>query len=133
MIRNLKVLNGNLELKFDQYNYQYTVRVNNDIDHLDFSYDLDKDYNVSIKNNFLDKEENIVFLDVYNIDEEYTYTFYVYKDNNEYISSINNYVNSLEVPIRTTNVLSIQLLVVSMFIILLIIFSLLFKRKKHNK
>ena len=131
MISNLEILNGNLELKFDPYNYIYTVKVDNDIDHLEFSYDLEKDYNVSIKDNVLNNEENIVYLDVYSIDEEVTYTFYVYKESDELISSINNYINSLEVTPKSNNIHSIQILVVSMFLILLISFSIIFKRKKN--
>ena len=132
MLKDLKILNGNLELKYNEYTYEYTVTVDSDVSSLEFEYVLDDDCYIDIKDNVLDKKENIVTLDVYNVDKSTTYTFYVYKESDEEVNGIDNYMKSLEV--SSTNhvdLYKVQILSVSLFLTLIIIFSILFHRKKN--
>ncbi len=134
MLKDLKILNGNLELKYNEYTYEYTVTVDSNVNSLEFDYTLDDDCYIDIKDNILDDKENIVTLDVYNLDESITYTFYVYKESEEEVNGIDNYMKSLEV--ANTNhieLYKVQILSVSIFLTLIIIFSILFHRKKVSK
>lgn len=134
MLNDLKIKNGNLELKFDKYTYEYTVIVENNVNSLEFDYELEKDSYINIRNNILNNEESIVYIDVYNLDSEYTYTFYVYKENINEVSSLDSYVQSLEVSnIEEVVLYKVQILTVSLFLTIIIIFSIIFKRKKIQK
>ena len=134
MLKDLKILNGNLELKYNEYTYEYTVTVDSNVNSLEFDYTLDDDCYIDIKDNILDKSENIVTLDVYNVDNTITYTFYVYKESEKEVNGIDNYMKSLEVA-STNNkeFYKVQILSVSIFLTLIIIFSILFHRKKVSK
>ncbi len=130
MIYDLKILNGELELPFNEYTYTYTVRVKEDINSLEFSYKLKEDTYVDIQNNILSNEESIVTLDVYNVNEEVVYTFYVYKDDSKEVSGLQNYMQSLEVQNKEeVSPLNIQFLALGIFFLIIICFSLIFKRK----
>jgi len=131
MLIDLKVLNGNLELKYNEYTYEYTVSVDNNIDKLEFEYKIEENSNINIRNNILNEEENTVYIDVYNNSESITYTFYVYKENINLSSGIENYKKSIEVvDTEEVDLYKIQFLVCGMFLLIIIIFSILFRRKK---
>lgn len=134
MLNDLKILNGNLDLKFDKYTYEYTVEVENDIDHLEISYKLDENATIEIINNELREEENIVTIKVSDEKSEEIYTLYVHKDE-EVVSGIDNYKKNLEVIKKEEiNVYQVQILSISIFLIIIIIFTFLFGRKnKINK
>lgn len=130
MLNDLKILNGNLELEFNEYTYEYTVTVNADVTSLDFNYVLTEDSYINIRNNNLIQDENIVYIDVYNIDTSITYTFYVYKENSETVNGIDNFVSSLEVKNNEeVSLYKVQILTTSMFLLIVIIFSIIFRRK----
>ncbi len=134
MIEDLKIINGNLELEFDKYTYLYTVTVDNNINSLEFTYSLADNTYIDIRDNYLDKEENLVYIDVYNNEEVSTYTFYVYKENIEEVSGIDNYLASLEVKNEdVTSLYKIQILSISMFLIIVIIYAIIFRRKRWKK
>ena len=129
MIEDVKILNGTLDLKFDKYTYNYTVSVDKDVESLEFSYKLKEDTYVEILDNVLDDKENIVKLNVYNVNEEVTYTFYVYKETME-VNGLNDYMESLKVEVKEpTYFYKVEILAVSIFLVIVIIFSLLFHRK----
>jgi len=131
MLNDLKVLNGNLELKYNEYTYEYTVKVDNDIDSLELEYTLKEDCYIEIENNTLLEGNNTVYLNVYNVDESITYTLYVYKEKAETVSGIDSYKKALEInSVKEIQVYKVQLLTTSIFLIILIIFSIMFKRKK---
>lgn len=131
MLMDLKVLNGNLELKFNEYTYEYTVTVENEVNSLEFDYNLQEDAYLSIRDNILDEEENIVYLDVYNVNDTITYTLYVYKEFTSEVIGIDNYKKSLEVSLnQEVETYKVQLLTIGVFLAIVIIFSLMFKRKR---
>ncbi len=133
MLSDLKILNGNLELKFDKYNYIYTVTVDSTINSLEFTYKLDSDATLEIIDNELLAKDNIVYLKVTNKDlEETIYTFYVTK-NAEVVSGINNYKESLELNKPEELALyKVQILSISLFFLIIIIFTLMFKKQKSK-
>ncbi len=133
MIEDLKILNGDLELAFNEYTYFYTVKVASDIEALEFDYKLEPDCYVKIRDNSLKYGDNTVYVDVYNVDKTITYTFSVYKEDLEQVNGIDDYKKSLEVVnIETVDVYKVQTLAISIFLILIIIFTLLFKKKRSK-
>jgi len=133
MLNDLKILNGNLELKYNKYTYEYTVTVEADINNLEFEYELEEDCYLNIRNNKLNEGENIVYLDVYNVDREETYTLYVYKETTNLVSGIDAYKQSLAVAgNEETETYKIQLLSVGVFILIVVIFALIFRKKKYS-
>jgi len=132
MLKDLKILNGNLELEFNEYTYEYTITVDEDIKELNINYTLEEDCYIKIIGNKLDEEENIVYLEVYNLDETKTYTLYVYKEASSEVSGIENYLNSLEVTnLEEVSLYKVQILTISIFLVIIILFCLIFKRKKN--
>ena len=133
MINDLQILNGNLELKFNPYTYEYTVKVDSNIESLEFSYNLEPDCYINIRNNTLDNKENMVYVDVYNIDKTITYTFLVTKEEENSVSGIDDYKKSLEiVNNESINILYVQCLGIGLVLTIIILFSIIFRRKKHS-
>lgn len=130
MLKDLKILNGILELEFNEYTYEYTVIVEDNISTLDISYVLEDNTYINIRGNSLNNIENIVYIDVYNKDKTITYTFYVYKENNEQVNGIENFVSSLEVvKEESISLYKVQILTCSIFLIIVILFTIIFRRK----
>ena len=133
MINDLQILNGNLELKFNPYTYEYTVKVDSNIESLEFSYNLEPDCYINIRNNTLDNKENMVYVDIYNIDNTITYTFLVTKEEENSVSGIDDYKKSLEiVNNESINILYVQCLGIGLVLTIIILFSIIFRRKKHS-
>ena len=128
----VKILNGILELKFDKYTYEYTVLVEDDIKRLDFEYLTTDSVSVNIRNNYIYDGEGLVYVDVISNDNIITYTFLTHKETTNIVSGIDDYKKSLELT-KTDNIelYEIQILCSSVFIIIVIIFCLIF-RKKHT-
>ena len=132
MIKDLLILNGELELKFNEYTYEYTVLVKDGIKELVFSYELNNGTYANIRNNDLSNEgENIVYLDVYDNTNTITYTFYVYKENTKTVTGIQEYISRLELKKEEDlNMLHVEILVVSCVILIIMVFSIIFHKKK---
>ena len=131
MLKDLKVLNGNLELKFNEYTYEYTVTVDNNIDSLELEYKLEDNCFINISNNILNDIENIVYIEVYNEENIDTYTLYVYKEKSDYTTGIDNYKKSLEiVNAREIEIYKLQLLGVGIFLSIIIVFSIIFHHRR---
>ena len=131
MLKDLKILNGELELKFNEYTYEYTVKVSEDVEKLEIDYVLGEDSYIDIKNNELNGDESIVYIDVYNVDKEVTYTLHVYKESSKPSSGIDNYRKSLEVSNNVkVDYYKVELLACGIFLAIVVVFSLLFHRRK---
>lgn len=132
MLKELKILNGVLELEFNEYTYEYTVIVEDDITSLDIDYLVEENTYINVRGNILNEKDNIVYIDVYSEENTITYTFYVYKESNETVNGIDNFVSSLEVSnIEEVSLYKVQILTCSIFLIIIILFSIIFRRK-HN-
>ena len=131
MLIDLEIINGILELKYNEYTYEYTVTVENDINNLEFSYKLQGDCYIQIRNNELYNYENIVYLYVYSSYDIITYTFYVYKEKSDEVNFIETFKETLEISSNNDiEVYKVQILSIGIFLIIIIIFSLMFRRKK---
>ncbi len=130
MLKDLKVLNGNLELAFDEFNYEYTVEVSDDTEKLELELKYDDGVNVSVIDNELKNSDNIVYVKASKDDKEDIYTLYVHKKVTNEVTGIDLFKDSLEVKPEELELYKVQILGISIFLILVIIFSLLFKKKK---
>ena len=131
MLKDLKILNGNLELKFNEYTYDYTVVVEDNVDSLEIEYVLSEGATIDIRSNLLNDGDNLVYLDIYDEDlNKVTYTLNVYRENSEVVSGIDNYISSLEVKKEeVVSLYKVQILTVSMFLMIVIVFSIIFRKK----
>lgn len=133
MLSDLKVLNGTLDLEFDESIYNYTILVDDSITSLELLYETKNNEYVVVRNNNIVDFENFVYIDVYAYDRIITYTLCVYKENSNQVSGIDSYLNSLEVQ-KTDNVTQVEMqcLSIGVFLGIVIIFSIIFKRKKSH-
>lgn len=130
MIEELNILNGKLDLEFDKYNNIYTVEVEENINKLEFTYKISEGYNISVNNNVLDEDINYVYVNVYNDTDFNTYTFIVNKNISETTSLIDDYKSKIFVKEEKVSKGEVIGIISGCFIILLIVFILLFKKKK---
>jgi len=131
MLKELKILNGTLDLEFNEYIYEYTLSVKENINSLEFSYILCDNCSLNIRGNELNSKNNIVYLDIYNEENTQTYTFYVYKESSEVVSGIDDFVNSIELSKpEEISLYKVQLLSVGIFLVIIILFSIIFKKNK---
>ena len=132
MLKDLKILNGIMDLTFNEYIYEYTISVNEDITKLDIYYESTDNCIVDIQNNDL-INNNIVTIYVSNDEEINEYTIYVNKDNSTSVNSIEEYTKSLNVIPDGIELYKVQLLAIVLFIIIIIAFCFIFRKKKNNK
>ncbi len=132
MLLDLEILNGNLELEYNELTYEYTVKVDESVDHLDFVYHICDECFINIRDNFLSNENGVVSIEVFNSNNlSNTYTFYVSREMSNATSGIENYKKSLEIlSDNNPNILNIQFLSIGVFLSIIIIFSVIFRRKK---
>ena len=133
-MKDLAILNGEMSLKFDPLNTIYTVFVSNDTKFLDISYKLNEGSGINIVGNVLNKDFNDVILYVSNSNSITEYHLYVYKEKtNNVTKSINN---STAINVESKKDLPdyvAPFIAVICFLILLILFSVLFKKKQLIK
>ena len=131
MLKELNIKNGILELEFNQYTYEYTVLVDDEVLSLEFEYELENNSQLEIINNKIAEGENIINLRVFSEEDEIVYTFYVYKEKTNMVNSIDIYKKTLEVSSKNEIPLyKVQLLTGGIFLIIVILFSIIFKRKR---
>ncbi len=130
MLKDLKILNGHLDLKFNEYIYEYTVSVDEDINKLEFSYKLDDDVAMEILNNELITRDTQVTIKVSKNNEEETYILNVHKNTTNAVAGIEIFKDQLLINKEEIDLYKVQALGISIFFILVIIFTLLFRKKK---
>lgn len=130
MLQDLKILNGNLDLKFDKYNYEYTVHVDEDVKKLDIDYIKEENAVVEVSNNTLNNKHSTVYITVKNGENVVVYTLYVTKNISENVSKIDEYIYSLETNTETINTYELQFLGIGVFFAIVIVFTLFFKKKR---
>lgn len=130
MLIDLKILNGNLDVKFDKYTYLYTVRIDNDLNKLDFSYILDNNVSINIRDNNNITDGSIVYIDVFNGKRIITYTFNIYKDDTNEVINVINIEDELLLEKSNENFITTNLLFTVMFFIIIFLYLLIFRKLK---
>ena len=132
MLRELEVLNGEMTLKFDPLNIIYTINIE-DEDELIIKYKVDEGYDVSIMGNEkLRDGENQVVISVYNESDVHSYYLYVLKNSEKIMGESENKKVSLEIEANNGNSLALPTISAICFIIILLLFAIIFTKKKSN-
>lgn len=132
MLKDLKIINGDMSLKFDSLNTIYTINLTEDADVLKFQYEISENDKISIMGNDLKAGVNEVVLTVYNDEESMSYYLYVYKE--EMILANSETLSGMELNISGKEEISsyaLPTISVVCFITILLFFTLLFKKKKN--
>ncbi len=130
MLKDLKILNGEMALDFDSLNTNYTVNVVNDDKELKYEYKIDDGYSLSVYGNNLEEGLNEVIFTVYNDKEQMSYYFKVYKEKTTNISMIDNNQTTLNVSADKPALYVAPSIGVVCFLFILLFFTLLFKKNK---
>ncbi|MCM1052929.1 MAG: hypothetical protein NC483_03025 [Ruminococcus sp.] len=131
MLKNLEILNGDMPLKFNSLNTIYTINLYTDDDILKFNYEIDSNDKISVAGNNLTDDINEVVLTVYNDLESESYYLYVYKNEDTLISKDSSSLTSLEIASKEeVSTYAAPTIGAICFLIILLTFTLLFKKKK---
>ena len=131
MLKKLTILNGELSIKFNSLNTRYTVNMTTNEEELKLEYEIDEKDNISIYNNHLENDKTEVVITVYNDEESMSYYLEVYKMQEELEE---DYFASLEVKTDTYNKEYVAPLIAGIcFLIILFLFTVLFKKRKNAK
>ena len=133
MLQDLKIKNGEMSLEFDPLNTTYTVTVNSNIDTLEFAYNLDVNTTLEIIGNNLNYGINIVILKVIKEEDEKQYTFKVYKKKEEMVNKEIYNIKTLDLKKDNVPYYIPASIACTCFLIILLTFTLFFKKKKKNK
>jgi len=133
MLKDLKIINGEMSLKFEPLNTIYTINLTDDANVLKFQYEIEEGDNISIVGNELFGGTNEIVITVYNDLEEMSYYLYVYK---EIILNASENVNiGTELNINDKTKISdyaLPSISVVCFLLILFFFVLLFKKNKKS-
>lgn len=130
VLLDLKILNGDMPLKFDKYVNNYTVEIKEDVTKLEIEYICNNDDLVTIKNNDnLDFGINHIFIEVVNNEEKNVYVLEIYKKRDENVFNEIKIESEIKNEEKIPNYVPIGLIVGGFFIILLT-FWILFHKKK---
>ena len=130
MLLDLEILNGELSPVFDIYNDVYSVTINEDTTSLVMDYEVEDGYVVNIIDNTgLEAGENEVYIQVIKDEEINTYTLLVYKESSEPVFNYEYIPEGVEVEEELPEYVA-PLIIGSCLLVILIVFLLLFKRRK---
>lgn len=127
-MNNLEVLNGEMALKYDKNIDTYSIKVSSDVNALEIKYELDDTSTLNVYGNtLLSPGENKVILACKNNDDIRYITLVVNKEKALKTTSLNvDYSNEKKVLPSFT----IPLIASICFVLILITYYLLFKKKK---
>ena len=132
MLLDLKILNGDMPLKFDKYVNNYTVEIKEDVTNLEIEYKCNNDNSVNITNNDnLDFGINYVFIEVVSKEEKNVYVLEVYKKRTENVFNEIKIEPEIKSEEKMPDYIPIGL-IVGGFLIILLTFWLLFHKKKSR-
>ena len=130
MLNDLEIINGELSPEFDCLNNIYSVTIPENVDELVMDYSVTDGYIVNvIDNKDLASGENEVYIQVIKDEEINTYTILVYKESSEPVFNYDYNLDTVEVEEELPEYVA-PLIGGSCFLIILIVFLLLFKKRK---
>ena len=134
MLKDLKILNGELSVKFDPLNTRYTVNMTNSDTKLELEYKIDEDDEISIFGNSLDGQDDLVVISVYNDDELMSYYLEINPLESKNVNLEQDYFASLELNSKQEVPKYVAPLIAGVcFLIILFFFAILFKKRKRTK
>ena len=134
MLKDLKILNWDLSVKFDPLNTRYTVNMTTEDTKLELEYEIDEEYEISIFGNLLDGNDDVVVISVYNDDTLMSYYLEINPLESENVNMEQDYFASLEVDSNKEIPGYVAPLIAGVcFLIILFFFAILFKKRKITK
>lgn len=134
MLKDLKILNGELSVKFDPLNTRYTVNMTNSDTKLELEYKIDEDDEISIFGNSLDGQDDLVVISVYNDDELMSYYLEINFLESKNVNLEQDYFASLELNSKQEVPKYVAPVIAGVcFLIILFFFAILFKKRKRTK
>lgn len=134
MLKDLKILNGELSVKFDPLNTRYTVNMTNSDTKLELEYEIDEDDEISIFGNSLDGQDDLVVISVYNDDELMSYYLEINFLESKNVNLEQDYFASLELNSKQEVPKYVAPVIADVcFLIILFFFAILFKKRKCTK
>lgn len=131
MLLDLKILNGDMPLKFDKYVNSYTVLVESNVEFLEIEYKIrDTDEIKIINNENLNYGLNYIFLEITSDNEKNVYTLEVYRE------KVENVMKYQEVTLgsgdKVMNENTPYIISFVCFLVILLFFIVIFVRKKSK-
>lgn len=134
MLKDLKILNGELSVKFDPLNTRYTVNMTNSDTKLELEYEIDEDDEISIFGNSLDGQDDLIVISVYNDDELMSYYLEINFLESKNVNLEQDYFASLELNSKQEVPKYVAPVIAGVcFLIILFFFAILFKKRKCTK
>lgn len=131
VLLDLKILNGELSLKFDKYVNSYTVNVKNNVDTLEIEYKIrDTDEIKIVNNENFNYGLNYVFLEISNGEEKNVYTLEVYKEKIENVMKYEE--ETISSNNKERNEYMPYIISFTCFFIIMFFFIVIFHRKKSK-
>ena len=131
VLLDLKILNGDMPLKFDKYVNSYTVLVESNVEFLEIEYKIrDTDEIKIINNENLNYGLNYIFLEITSDNEKNVYTLEVYR---EKVESVMKYQEvTLGSGDKVMNENTPYIISFVCFLVILLFFFVIFVRKKSK-
>lgn len=131
VLLDLKILNGDMPLKFDKYVNSYTVLVESNVEFLEIEYKIrDTDEIKIINNENLNYGLNYIFLEITSDNEKNVYTLEVYR---EKVESVMKYQEvTLGSSDKVMNENTPYIISFVCFLVILLFFIVIFVRKKSK-
>ena len=126
MLDDLKVLNGDMQPKFDKYNDLYTVFVNNNVEKLELSYIVSgTEVDEIIGNDFLNFGENLVVIKLANGEK---YNLNVIKKQEQTVTNVFDNYEKIEIKPEMPSYIP-SLIGIICFLLVVLSYLLIFKKK----
>ena len=133
MFYYFNIENGILNEEFNEKTLSYEVIIEKDVTKLDFNFKMYEGYTINIVGNEnLNEGDNYIFLEITHDNKTTTYTFKATKEKSETVFSYNEPV-MLEIKKKEKNINYIPIVFIPCLIIVLILFKIIFKKKKQLK
>lgn len=133
MLKDLKILNGEMPLEFDPLNTVYTINMDGNNKELEFEYKIDENDNISIVGNDLREGENNLVITVYNDEKMMSYYLTVYCESTSQVNNNLNEIANLELASKEIPSYIVSSIGVICFLTILLFFTLLFKKTKNYR
>ncbi len=125
-----EILNGELEMPFDEDTYLYNVYVEEDINFLQLNFKMHEGCTINVvgNKNFMDKE-NYVFVEITKNEKVTTYTFIVHKESDETVFKYDEVI-PLEVVNKNNAFNYTPFIIVICIVLIVVLFKIIFRHKK---
>lgn len=134
-MESLEILNGKLSPKYDKYNDIYTVSISSDINELEIKYSTNENEMVNIYGNTnLQEGKNKVIIAFTNSKQEVEYiTLIVNKERTNTVFNYSEFDTKIEVENKNVPVYIPGLIGITCFILIILLYLFMFKKRNSLK